>query len=293
MATAHAGGFVMRRQFARRIIFALAILLSVTLCLDEAGAQRRRTKRSRRVTNPVRVVPVAPPPQSAEPQVVSTADQQAGASDSTTDVSGQLPSNTRRRSNRSRVTEAGDEDSMQRTVTDLSTQVNKLSEKLSQMEQQQRTLVDLERLSRAEQRAEALRAQLRDVQEKEGNLQARLEQLDFDLKPENIERSVSGYGSTRPEEARDARRHALESERTRTQAQLDLLVTSRQRLETAIVNADLEVDKLRKRVEEANDTTPQMPPTDTENTEETNTTTTQPTPAPNSSNTPNSSTPPE
>ena len=281
----------MRRQFTRRIIFVLAILLSVALCLDEASAQRKRTKRSRRVTNPVSIVPVAPPTQTTEPQIISTADQQASGADNTSDVSGQLPSNTRRKSARSRATDASDEESVQRTVNELTTQVNKLTDKLTQMEQQQRTLVDLERLSRAEQRAEGLRTQLRDVQEKEGTLQARMEQLNYDLKPENIERSVSGYGSTRPEEARDARRHALESEKTRTQAQLDLLATSRQRLETAIVNADLEVDKLRKRIEEADNTAtpPQTQPTNnTENPEETNTTTTtQP------SNSSTSSTPPQ
>src|SRR5918911_171966 len=219
----HAGGFVMRRQFTRRIIFVLAILLSVALCLDEASAQRKRTKRSRRVTNPVSIVPVAPPTQTTEPQIISTADQQASGADNTSDVSGQLPSNTRRKSARSRATDASDEESVQRTVNELTTQVNKLTDKLTQMEQQQRTLVDLERLSRAEQRAEGLRTQLRDVQEKEGTLQARMEQLNYDLKPENIERSVSGYGSTPPQEAREARRHALESEKTRTQAQLDLL----------------------------------------------------------------------
>ena len=142
---------------------------------------------------------------------------------------------------------------MRRTVNELSSQVTKLSDKLSQMEQQQRTLVDMERLSRAEVRAENLRTQLRDVQEKEGALQARLEQIDFSLKPENIDRSVSTFGSTRPEEARDTRRKMLESDKTRTSAQLELYATSRQRLEAAIINADLEVDRLRKRIEDADD----------------------------------------
>ena len=155
------------------------------------------------------------------------------------------------------------------------------------MESQQRTLVDLERLSRAEQRAETMRAQLRDVQEKEANLEARREQVDFDLRPENIERSVATYGSTHPEEARDARRHGLESEKTRVQAQLDLMTTSRQRFESAIASADLEVEKVRKRIDEANEGQPATNTTEnsTESTGDTEGTSTTPatnTPPPSS-----------
>lgn len=245
----------MRHQFVRRVTFTLVLLLSISLCLDEAFAQRKRTRRSRRITNPVAVTPVAEPPQpTTEPQIISTADQQSPDQSNTTGTSSQSQPSSRR-TNRARPVppQESDEDSMRRTVNDLNNQVTKLSEKLSQMESQQRTLVDLERLSRAEQRAENLRAQLRDVQEKESNLQARSEQIDFDIKPENIDRVVAAYGTTHPEDARDARRHALENEKTRVQQQLDLMTSSRQRLESAIVNADQEVEKLRKRIDEANE----------------------------------------
>lgn len=248
----------MRAQITRRLMIAFVALLAIGL-LDDANAQQRRSRRSRRVTNPVSTrttqAPVIPQTQTPEPQIISTADQQANEQNNTPEVSGQVPASSRRL-NRKRAVESEDEaDSMRRTVNELSTQVTKLSDKLTQMEQQQRTLVDMERLSRAEVRAEALRTQLRDVQEKEGQLQARLEQVEYNLKPENIDRSVSTYGSTRPEEAREARRTSLESEKVRTRSQLDLFATSRQRLETAIVNADLEVDKLRRRIEEADEAT--------------------------------------
>ncbi len=278
---------MMRRPITRRIMIALVVLLAVGVCLDEASAQRRRTRRSRRVTNPVVTQPVMPATipsnQSTEPQIISTADQQASEQGNATEISGQVPATSRRPVNRKRpVAESEtEEDSMRRTVNDLSNQVSKLSDKLSQMEENQRTLVDMERLSRAEQRAEALRTQQRDVLEKEGILQARLEQIEFNLKPENIDRSVSTFGSTRPEEARDARRRALESEKVRTQAQIELYATSRQRLETAIINADLEVDKLRRRIEEATEppTKPGTPAND--NTDDTDDTfTTRPTTAP-------------
>jgi uncharacterized protein YlxW (UPF0749 family) len=84
------------------------------------------------------------------------------------------------------------------------------------------------------QAAEDLRAQLLEVQAKESELQARAHQLDEDLKPENIERSLAGIGSTRPEELREMRRRQLTTERERVQAQLKLVATSRDRLESVI-----------------------------------------------------------
>lgn len=279
----------MRSQFNRRIMLFLVVLLTVGLGFGQAEAQRRRTKRSRRVTNPVIVPARQPtlPTTQADPQIISTADQQAADQGTTSEISGQSPATTgaRRTNRKQRPAEPDDEDSMRRTVNDLSTQVTKLSDKLSQMEQQQRTLVDLERLSRAEQRAELLRTQLRDVEQKEADLTARMEQIEFDIKPENIERSVATYGSTHPEDARDARRRALESEQTRVRSQLNLLTTSRQRLETAIASADMEVDKLRKRIEEAEPQAKTDNATDADDTSTTAPATTNP-PAPNTANPP-------
>lgn len=246
----------MRSQFARRLTFALAVVLAVGLCFEEAGAQRKRTRRSRRAANPVVTTQpvVTPTPTTADPQIISTAEQQA-----IEEEAGVAPTTPARRSTRRRAAapaEDEDSDTVRRTVNDLSTQVTKLSEKLSQMEQQQRTLVDLERLSRAEQRAEGLHAQLVGVQEKETNLTARLEQIEFDLRPENIERSVAAYGSTRPEDAREARRRGLETERNLLRAQLDTIRANRQRLESAIVTADAEVERLRKRIDDATEPNP-------------------------------------
>lgn len=86
---------------------------------------------------------------------------------------------------------------------------------------------------------EKLRAQLLDVQGKEEALRARAQQLDESLKPENIERSLAGIGSTRPEELRETRRRQLTIEKDGVLAQLRTLETSRQRLETALANAEI------------------------------------------------------
>lgn len=86
---------------------------------------------------------------------------------------------------------------------------------------------------------EKLRAQLLEVQAKEEELRDRAQQLEESLKPENIERSLAGVGSTRPEELREFRRRQLSKERDGVLAQLKLIETSRQRLETAVSNAEV------------------------------------------------------
>jgi hypothetical protein len=64
--------------------------------------------------------------------------------------------------------------------------------------------------------------------------------LEESLKPENIESSLAGVGSTKPEDLREQRRRQLEIERNGVQAQLNLLATSHTRLEQAIAQADAE-----------------------------------------------------
>src|SRR5215203_653964 len=90
----------------------------------------------------------------------------------------------------------------------------------------------------AAENVEELRGQLLDVQAKEEALRAHAQQLEESLKPENIERSLAGVGSTKPEELREFRRRQLTIERDGVLAQLNTLETSRQRLEAAIANAD-------------------------------------------------------
>jgi chromosome segregation ATPase len=90
----------------------------------------------------------------------------------------------------------------------------------------------------AQERAANLRSQLADVHAKEAALQTRLQQLEENLKPENIEHSLAGVGSTRPEELREQRRRQLEIERNGVRAQLDQLAVSRARLQDAIARAD-------------------------------------------------------
>lgn len=89
-----------------------------------------------------------------------------------------------------------------------------------------------------EEMATKLRFELVEVQAKEAELQVRLQQLDDDLKPENIERALAGIGSTKPEALREHRRRLLTIERDGVLARLKLLEKSRVRLETAIETAE-------------------------------------------------------
>jgi hypothetical protein len=275
----------MRIRLSSRMILLLVALSTIALGVMDVSArqQRRRKRPSRRVTSPVVTQPAtattattaqpAPSSPTTDPTILST------ASDADTTAS-TTPATTRRSRSRAGaggVTPESEQDTLRRTVDKLSTQVTQLTDKIGKMEEQQRTLVDMERLSRAETRAENFRTQLRDVQAKEAELQARAEQIEYDLRPENIERSTQSYGSTRPEEVRDARRRQLENERTRVQSQLQLMAQSRARLETAIASADAEADTLRRRMEEAG-TAPKTDTGDTTTTEGTTTTTTTPPP---------------
>jgi len=94
--------------------------------------------------------------------------------------------------------------------------------------------VSAEETAEAGRRVDELRAELINTQDRVADLKIRLEQLNFDLRPENIERHFTGIGSTRPEELRESRRRQLQIEKDRVVAQIQQLEVSCTRLEAAI-----------------------------------------------------------
>jgi hypothetical protein len=108
--------------------------------------------------------------------------------------------------------------------------------------------LNLALLTQAEQRAEILRKQLLELIEKETSLRSRLVQIDEDMRPENIERALNPYGTTRTAELRDARRRVLENDRKGIESLLNLTTQSRLRLDDDVKQADLLVFKLRQRI---------------------------------------------
>jgi DNA repair exonuclease SbcCD ATPase subunit len=240
----------MRNRFLRHGAFWLGLVLLVSICTVDAGAQSRRKRRTRRakpaapkpvVTNP----PIAPPgaEQAVGPdgeRIISTADENASETETTPEAAPAKKGKT--------ATKSGNDAEMQQTINQLSNQVDRLNDKLTRMQENDRALMDLERLTRAEQRSENLRGQQVDVESKLADLHAKLDQIEFLLRPENVERAA-GYGTLHPEDARAERRRQLEGEKSRTLAQIRILETSRTRLETSVANADAEVDNLRRKIE--------------------------------------------
>lgn len=227
----------MPKHSIRRLMTAvLAIFLVAGFLLVDSSAQKRKRRRSRRVSAP----------RITNPAIYQPTDNTNSSDTSTTTDTNSADTQTARPAGE-------DPEAMKKTIRTLSTQVDKLNDKLTQMEESQRSLVDLERLSRAEARSTALRAELRDVQAKESDLEAKAEEVDYALKPENIERSTAGYGTTHPEELREQRRRQLEGEKQRVRKQLDQLAASRTHLEEAIATSDAEVERLRKKLDAADE----------------------------------------
>ena len=256
--------------------FLIVVCLVLTVGLTEAGAQTKKKKR-RHSSKPAPAKPVitnptiAPPattgaaPASGDVKIISTADANnaTGATESSDQLQGWKPKVTTPPTPGSESSDqqsSPDKEGMQQTITNLSNQVNRLNDKLTQMQDDDRYQLDMERLTRAEQRAEQLRMQLLDTQSKIADVEARLEQIDYALRPENIDRATQGYGSTRPEEARDSRKRQLENEQSRLKAQLKLLETSQSRLEVSVANADNEVDTLRAKMQQRRDQMDAVPP---------------------------------
>ena len=266
-----------RLQNYSKIVITLCLVLSVGLIAGEA--QTRKKKRTRRTSKPAAARPVITNPTVAPPTTSTTATPNASPSgdvkiisesNNSTDSGEQLQGWKPKATAPSEPTTAPQNSGsgapaqdMQNTINNLSNQVNRLNEKLTQMQEDDRYQLDMERLTRAEQRSEQLRMQLVDVQSKIADLEGKLEQIEYALKPENIDRATQGYGTVHPEDAREARRRQLESEKSRTVAQLKILQTSQARLEVSVANADQEVDTLRAKLEQRRnqmDAAPSTPP---------------------------------
>jgi len=133
-------------------------------------------------------------------------------------------------------------------------------EKVDPDEKQKRLLLNLDILTRAEQRSESLRKQVFEMIEKENAVKTKLDSLEYDLRPEVIERSVSLIGTLRPEEIRASRRKSFESERANLQNLLTEIQRARSSLDVSLQRADILVEKLRNKFEKEIDTALQDDP---------------------------------
>ncbi len=138
-----------------------------------------------------------------------------------------------------------------RALSDLSERIRSLESgmKNGYDEKQKRLLLNLDILTKAEQRSESLRKQRFDLIDRESQIRTKLDQIENDIRPEAIERSVALMGTLRPEEIRDSRRKYLEAERKNQQALLTEIQATRAALEQSVLRSDTLVEKLRTKLE--------------------------------------------
>ncbi len=219
------------RKFSSIPAITFIVLLSAFVC----NAQRPKPQ-----ATPKSVAVPTPTPVN-DPKIISLAEDETANNTTNT---------KNNKSRKSTVQPEPEQEFLRRSIGELTAEVNSLAERVGGMEEKQQQLIDLELLSRAEQRAETLHQQLFDTLTKEAEAKSKLSQIEYELRPEIIERAIGMVGTTRPEELRDARRVQLQAERQRLQEQLSMIQQNRMRLELAVSNADLLVDRLRKRLED-------------------------------------------
>jgi hypothetical protein len=220
-----------------RFIFVFAVLIGffVSVYATNAQAPRRRTNRS---AQPV----VSPTPVQTLPVIISRAED--------------IPSENQtiiREPIAQPLEETADDkiDDSNKRIKELTTRIKSLesTQKNEYDEKQKRLLLNLDILSRAEQRAESLRKQLFEIIEKESNVKSRLDQLVYDSRTENLERTTIFAGSLRPEEIRDQRKKSLDAERKNSQALLTQIQNNRAVLEQSVEKADSLVERVRAKLE--------------------------------------------
>jgi peptidoglycan hydrolase CwlO-like protein len=145
----------------------------------------------------------------------------------------------------------GDADQLRKTVQQLNAELTRIKKRVAELEKDRQVDSLQDKLEKEQQHAEALHGQLLGTMEKEASLQPRMDQIDEQLRPENIDSSLAGVGSVHPEEAREALRRRLTGEKRRLQSQLDLLHQDHTRLQSSLADSDAAIQRLRLRLQEA------------------------------------------
>jgi hypothetical protein len=113
-------------------------------------------------------------------------------------------------------------------------------------EKQQKLLFGYEILNQTEQLAATLRKSLIETGEREATIKRRIGQIQFELRPENIERSIQLQGTTKAEEVRENRRRTLETERNTLQTLLFEVENSRNQVSENLREAEAFATSFRK-----------------------------------------------
>jgi len=141
-----------------------------------------------------------------------------------------------------------------RSVQQLNQKLDKFVETLAQMsgvnysEKQQRLLLGLEFLVRSEQRLATLQKFQIELVEKQSSVRSKLAQIDIDLRPQSIERSITFAGTTQTEELRDSKRQVLQAERSSLSSLLAQINQSISETNEQIRETQVLVQRLRKQL---------------------------------------------
>ena len=222
-------------------IAATAVFLFSGFIVSDANAQTARRSKTRKTNSAVRQNPVIP---QGDPVIISRADEFPNGNQAVVQPQAE-PAETKTETmvEKSNVAGAG--------INELSERVKNLEavQKKDPDEKQKRLMLNLDILTRAEQRSESLRKQLFDVIERESQIKTKLDQIEYDIRPEMLDRSVAFAGSLRPEELRDNRRKSLTSDKQNLQNLLTEIQNAKTSLELNVQKADVLVEKLRSKLE--------------------------------------------
>jgi hypothetical protein len=222
------------KSFVIRMMIVLAVI-SILSFASDAQTNRNRKKTRKTVTN----LPLPAP--TTEPQIISRAE----------DYPLDIPLISTNVENAIRVADEVETPSAEKIIAELTERIKALesAKKVDYDQKQKRLALNLDILTKAEQRVESLRKQSFEMTDKENAIRTKLEQIESDLRPESIERNIAFVGSLRPEELRTARKKSLESERTNLQNALTEIQRTRTNLDLNVQKADFLVERLRVKLE--------------------------------------------
>jgi len=231
---------MLERISKRLAVLSLAVVVAA-IGVSTADAQAK--KRRRKPASPV-VKTVQTPATTGDASVVSRADDFSDLL--AVPVASPTP----------KPGEDVDVDPTTRSLDDLRTRIKALERvgKSDPDAKQKRLSLSLDIVTRAEQRADTLRKQLFEMIEKENTISGRMDSIDFEMRPEAIDRQVSMAGSLRPEELRAIKRKSLELEKVNLQALLTEVRRNKASIEQNLQKADALVERLRSRLEKEIDT---------------------------------------
>ncbi len=223
------------KKRAKIAVISTIFLLSLVCFVSDADAQNNRRKTTAKPA-------ATPTPTRTSPEVISRADQFIDENGRVVTPEEQTVVDT---------TETGGAVRTGSSVDELDQRIKSLesNRRIDRDQKQRRLALNLEILTKAEQRVESLRKQYFDMIEKEGKVQERLDTIDIDIRPDSIERNVAFAGSLRPEAIREARQKTLAAERTKLQTLLAEVQKNKANLDLSIQRADTLVERLRTKIE--------------------------------------------